>query len=395
MAVKDIFAEGGKMPGLVADQNGPQKEQTMDELMEELNKGDITEAKRSILRLRIAEMNARVKELESRGQQPAPVPPATQTAPPETLEQKAERRQREILDGALKLMQNGASPAIVNQFLASASQTAAPGVGVPGQSMDLGGIAGLITAVAGIMKGNQGEQGGASAANAQITALIQEMKADRDARRDEQMKAMLDTQKLMVEEVRAIKTGETRRQPEQVKVRTRIYLPDNAGKWIPQEFSSDDTIILPPAPIADKGGKTIEEIREENRHAEKLAELGIENTRKDENRKMLSESVATVISAVSSLATSKVAGGSPASPVASSPDLGSMNCETCKKDFNFTLGATHITCPHCGSKYTDSSMLPPEPPPVARPPTMPPPPPPVDVQPVADPPIVAGKEGKE
>ncbi len=121
-----------------------------------------------------------------------------------------------------------------------------------------------------------------------------------------------------------------------------------------EEVPLDRPILLEPKPAA--GGKSIEMIKEENRHAEEIERL---KTDKD-YKTSLANTVASIPEKVGRGLASQALGeeedeaGAGAGAAARKIETEQFKCTeaTCGKEFAITKGALRVQCPHCGSIYT-------------------------------------------
>jgi len=189
-------------------------------------------------------------------------------------------------------------------------------------------------------------------ANTELSQLIQEIRQQNQNKQDSILQSMVETNKLILAKLsEPAKPGETT--PARPVVRTRVYVPGPTGQWQPQEFEPGETVVLPPVPVPMDNGKDIALIAEENRHKERMTEIGIDNEKKVENRKL----VGGVVDSLATIAGAAFTGGKPnnkptvpdAPPV--TPEVEHMTCDNCHKDIPYNSGAREVTCPHCQTKY--------------------------------------------
>jgi hypothetical protein len=367
MAVKDIFAEGGRLPDPVSSNNETQvKEPTLDELLSELDRQDLTEAKRTMLKLKVTEMNTRIAESNARIRELENGKPGVAAAANKTQEDPATKNQKDISANALLLMERGVSPDVVARYILSASttqpNTALPGGG--GGGFDMAGFASLVNTIKDLVKPS-GDGG-----DPEMKLMVKTLAASVEAlmKKDQDSKDAL-LKDLMLE-VKNIKAGSGQVNSTTPLPKALIFEHNPAtGKFEKTELAPGDTYILPTSPTPT--GKTIDEIREENRHKEAEEKLKADIAGKQQSNKVLGDVAASIVEVGSTLVGSVL--DKTGSPVAKPRNSGQANeitykkCENpqCGFDIPIPPGAWRITCPNCKNQdgsptvYTDWSKAPP------------------------------------
>ncbi len=132
--------------------------------------------------------------------------------------------------------------------------------------------------------------------------------------------------------------------------KSHVYRQDEKGIWVKEELEPGEAMIVPPA-VQPNGGKSIEELKEEHRHAEVMA-----RQKADQDYK---EKVATTLSEIPERIGAGLAGQfheaeqpAPTAPrAAPTVNLMKFKCPdtACSFEFQVPENTLSITCPKCGS----------------------------------------------
>ena len=178
----------------------------------------------------------------------------------------------------------------------------------------------------------------------EIKALLKVLaQKDIDAK-DAQLKAIVDQNKILVEHLtNPAKGGSTS------GVKTKIFTLDSKSETGYKEtvFEPGDTIILPPPP---REGKSVEELKEENRHAEEKERIDNEKTYKTNIANTLAsipEKIGRGLAGSIVEAGNKGAINPVADTVARTAAQEDFKCPDCGNVFKIPEGAEKITCPYC------------------------------------------------
>lgn len=96
-------------------------------------------------------------------------------------------------------------------------------------------------------------------------------------------------------------------------------------------------------------GESIEQLKEKNRHAEKMEELQTEKKYKDDLVRVVSDIPESIGRGLASDIKEKPRGRQQA---AQTGELQKVDCEVCHATIHYPNDATNITCPKCGAIYT-------------------------------------------
>jgi predicted RNA-binding Zn-ribbon protein involved in translation (DUF1610 family) len=193
-------------------------------------------------------------------------------------------------------------------------------------------------------------------ANTELSQLLQEIRQQNQNKQDAVLQAVMETNKAILTKLSEPAKPAENNNP-RPGIKTRVFIPDHTnGRWVPQEFEPGETVILPPVPMPVDNGKDVALIAEENRHKERMTEIGAENEKKVENRKLVGEVVDSLATIAGAAFTGGKSNDKPASQ--STPEIEHMTCETCHKDIPFNSGAKEIVCPHCNAKYIEDQQAP-------------------------------------
>lgn len=359
MAVKDIFSEGGRMPDPVSgNSNPPPREENLDELLAELDRQDLTEAKRVQLKLRITEMNTRIAESNARIRDLESGKVSTTTgATNKPQEDPAAKSQKDITANALVLMERGVSPDVVARYILAAS-TNQPGVVIPGGGagggFDMAGFASLVNTIKDLVKPS-GDGG-----DPEMKLMVKTLAASMEAlmKKDQDSKDTLLKDLLL--EVKNIKTGQPPAPATLPKAALFEHNP-TTGKFEKVELGPGDMYIMPIRPASTE--KSVDQLREENRHAEEEAKSKLEEVKSAENRKLLGTVADSIVTVGSTIAASLVGGGTDKTKSSDVPksEVTYFKCTNPKCNFDIPVspGAWRIQCPNCATAYTDWSKAPP------------------------------------
>ncbi len=259
-------------PGAETSRVSNKGEETLDEFLASLDKQEMTEAKRTRVKLFIEEMNARIQELRDKyagKAQPRDIPGAD----PRLDASLAVRR--EIAANALMLSKEGLPLDAVSKYLQSSLNSLGGAVGTAGP-IGAGDIAGLITAISTALKPS------GSAGDPEIKALLKQLADNAIAQKDKTLTDLMQQNKAILDEIKVIKTGGGDDRTSR-KGKVKVIKPD----FSVEEFEEGEAIILQqPAPGA--GGEPIEVVQERNRHDEKMLEIKAESEHKKELRELAS-----------------------------------------------------------------------------------------------------------
>lgn len=238
-----------------AGNNQTAEEQSIDTVMKELDEGELTEAKRTSLRLRVAEMKQRIRDLENKatGNNGSGSPTVT-----EAKSEAVTSLKREIAENAKAFLDSGLPPDTVAKYLQNSLTNMPNTVGIGGP-LGASDLASLITAIGNLIKPN-GNGGG----DPEIKEVLNRLAAAEASRQDDKFDKLVEQQNKILEELKGIKSGGGEEKTKRSKV-----LVINNGK-VEGEFEPDSPIIVKEP---SGGGRNIEEIKEDNRHNERLEEL--------------------------------------------------------------------------------------------------------------------------
>jgi len=303
-------AGGGQTQGQVDIQSSLEKELAAEdtELAKELQR---TRAEEMIQRRRLA--IARMEEAGHRSAQSQGVP------------QTPERGKEWLVEVAQGLLTKNVDPNIVGRtldYLLGISGSPGVPIGLPGAPAPAQGI--TFSDVKEIFRMGQ----------------------ESTAKSDPAIANILDRLSLKVEALE--KTALTRPAPAPEK-RTVIVVKSD-GTF--EEVELGKPIIIQPKPASDR--KSIEEIKEENRHAEEVAKLEADK----EYKNSVAHTLASIPEKIGRGLAGQVAEGGgeeTAAPAAANRtiELEPFTCknEECGKVTPIPKNATKFTCPHCGSIY--------------------------------------------
>ena len=241
---------------------GGAEEQSIDDVMAELDKGEITEAKRTSLKLRVAEMKERIRLLEDRAAHGAKPEGSTANAADDTKAAAALGMKREIAANAAMFLKEGVNADTVAKYLQSSLSGLSGNLSIAGP-VGAADIPGLVTSIANALKPNGG--GG----DPEIKTLLKALADNAASQRDEQMKTLLQQNRDLLVEVKNIKTGGGDKVGSETKRgKVKIIKPD----FTVQELEDDGSpIILSPAPGG--GQNNIDWEKEKNRHNEEVEKI--------------------------------------------------------------------------------------------------------------------------
>lgn len=316
--------------------------QTLDDILAELDKdilteakGVMTEAKLTNLKVKIAEMKARIRELENQPAGPR------QGGEGKTLDSQTETvlaLRREVAANAMALLKEGVNSETVGKYLQTSLSTLspAPGVGGPASVSD---IASLITAISGALKGNSG------GSDPEIKALLKQLVDSANTEHSQTLKELLAQNKTLLEEVKTIKAGagSTEGGGAGRRGKVKVIKPDMTV----EEFEDGEPIIIQP-PASTTGAENVEAVRERNRHDEKMEEIRIEGRYKDK----LGDTISEIPERAGSGFASHVLGQRKSDGQSGGPKLEFIECPDCHSKVNITpqTGAS-VTCT-CGNIFT-------------------------------------------
>ena len=242
----------------------------------------------------------------------------TQTAPNNGAE--IELKKDQIVANAILLLEKGLPANVVGQYLT-------------------GGMAGNIPVNLGNMGGQQGLNIG------DIKTIMDMMKGQNST--DPQLTATLNRLNDRLENI------ERERKPADEKPRSWVIV--NADGTV-QRINSDEPIVIRP-PVPANTGKSIEEIKEENRHAEVLEAQKTEREYKEKIAGVVAELPERIGAGLGGRMLEQEESSGPAAKT-STVQLEHWKCKAeiegkpCGFDILIPPGATtEITCPKCGTIY--------------------------------------------
>lgn len=239
-----------------------------------------------------------------------------------------------LTDLAQGLLEKGMDPAIVGRivdYLIGAGQfpmVGLPSGGAPAQGMSFADMREMFK------MGQESVQNNGGGTDPEIKEYLKKIA-------EGQANAQTEAIKSLVEEVRKIKNGEGNGKP----ATKMVFLEAGAEAKKDEDgivyVTKTKYVTAPAAP-----GTNIEELRENNRAAERKLEL--EESRK--SREMWGETIAKTVESVAGVGASLVAGGviAPKGAAAKAKDpIEYFKCTGCGFEIPVTPGAPQITCPQC------------------------------------------------
>jgi len=318
----------------------PQNKKTTIEMIQDaqdqLDQQNITELQRLTLKKRIAEMK---RELST---EISPGSPSAQSITVNTATEKTE-----MMNMALQMLNSGVDPVIVNKFLASSPVLNGPAVNSTNEAVS------MLTTIIKELKSVFTPPVPAGNGNSEVTELIKIIKEERQNQQNEILKNLVAMNQTMIKKIEFIETN--RNSVPITAAKTKIFLP--VGKqWIQKDIGPDEALILPPIETPPEG-KTVEEIREENRHREKMEEIN-QSKEKSENMGKMIGQVAEGLTTIAAAAAAQAGINTPKTKANQSSMLDTFKCEKCGFSIPVPPGATSITCPACKEIYKDSESDP-------------------------------------
>lgn len=324
---------------------GPQGD-ALDTILDDLDKEELTDAKRTNIRLRLrerdAEMRARIRELEN---QTLGNKKASENSGVDPRMEAALAFRKEVAANAKDFLDAGVNSETVAKYLSSSltGLSSATGIGVVAGPASVGDIPGLVTAIATALKSTNG------GTDPKLLALMEKLTDNAEKDRNQILKDMLVELKATVNEVKAIKSG-TGKDGEGVskKGKIKVIKPDHTI----ETFDADEPIVLE-QPAAGGLVEPIESIREKNRHAEKMEELKADREWKKEITTIASEIPERIGAGAAQTMLNSGGGGK-------GEDEGGgfqyIECEECHSQIPVLPGNTKLKCAKCGMVYTSKTV---------------------------------------
>jgi DNA-directed RNA polymerase subunit M/transcription elongation factor TFIIS len=228
-----------------------------------------------------------------------------------------------LLDYTTGLLSKGMDPIQVGRLVdyLIGGNSYLPAVGLPGAGAPAGGLTfDNVIALANMLKENNNKTD--PTLNALLTKLTEKIEA--------------------VEKVAAARSTA---QPEK---RTAYIVI----KGVIEEISMDRPILIEPE--NDAGAKSIEMVKEENRHAEEIERLKTDK----EHKNSIANTLASIPEKIGRGLAGEIAGGGEIdvpsqAPGAKTAEQEQFTCPECKTEFMIPAGALQFTCPNC--TQTDGS----------------------------------------
>ncbi|MDP2730335.1 MAG: hypothetical protein Q8O55_07625 [Dehalococcoidales bacterium] len=237
---------------------------------------------------------------------------------------KPEGRGKEWLtDMAQGLLERGMEPAVVGRTIDYLlGNNSFPSVGMPG---------------------NGAPQGGMS-----FTDMKELFKMGQESNKSDPNLAILLER--LTNKIEAVEKIASAPRNEQARPRTAfIVKSDNTLEEVPL----DRPILLEAKPIA--GGKSIEMLKEENRHAEEVERLKTESKYKvsvAETLASIPEKIGRGLASQAMGEEEEVVAGARSAAKTIETEVFKCTDEQCGKEFNITKGALKVQCPYCATIYT-------------------------------------------
>jgi hypothetical protein len=318
------------------------QEQTLDELLAEMEKEDLTEAKKTKLKLHIAEMKARIRELENR---PAGGQQVSEGARGPSREEVLADMRREVAENAVAFLQQNVPPDHVGRYLTNAMSGLSGAMGVPGGTTD---IPGMIVAIANAIKPSS------NGSDSRVVQLLEKLSDNSERERLQMMKDMADQNRAILEEIKnLVKTNAEKKEAggseKPAKSRVTVIKPD----FTLMEFDADKPIIVPAPAPGTQGGDSLEVLREKHRHEEEMETRRADNDNKREMRKIMGEIPERIGHGLASRAVSGEEGEAEEEEPQNKGNLQFWKCTNGDCGFNIPIppGAEAIECPKCKAIY--------------------------------------------
>ncbi len=313
MALEEVL-KGERKTGAQTQTDPP--EQLTSALEKELGAED-TELARELQRTRAEEIIARRRNAIAaiRGGHAVTEPGNTRTP-----ESGQGRGKEWLVDMAEGLLKRGLDPSVVGRtvdYLLGQGQS--PQIGLPGAVAPAGGIS--------------------------FTDMKELFKMGQESNKTDS--TLTDILKKLTDKIDTVERIAASRPP--AEKRTAFIVGQDGSL---QEVPLDRPILLQTKPI-DAGVKTIEMLKEENRHAEEIQRLSIDK----EHKNSIAQTLASIPEKIGKGLASQVmedGGGEETVAISSGrTEMESFQCPECKTEFSIPAGALQITCPNC--KQADGS----------------------------------------
>ncbi len=316
MALEDVL-KGERKTGAQTQTEPP--EQLTSALEKELGAED-TELARELQRTRAEEIIARRRNAIAaiRGGHAVAEPGNTRT------QESGQGRGKEwLVDMAEGLLKRGLDPSVVGRtvdYLLGQGQS--PQIGLPGAGTPSQGIS--FTDMKELFKMGQES----NKTDPTLTALLTKL----------------------TDKIEAVEKVAAARPPAVAEKRTAFIIGQDGSL---QEVPLDRPILLQPKPV-DAGAKSIEMVKEDNRHLEEVERLKIDK----EHKNSIAQTLASIPEKIGKGLASQVmeSGGAEETvtgAAARTAEMESFQCPECKTEFSIPAGALQITCPNC--KQADGS----------------------------------------
>ena len=150
---------------------------------------------------------------------------------------------------------------------------------------------------------------------------------------------------------------EQNRRPVEAKpAKGYVYRQDATGAWKKEELEPGETLLIPTAQVTT--GKSIEEIKEENRHAEELEKMKADKDYKEKIAGVVAELPERIGAGLAGRVMDQEEAAAPAARTMSTKMeyfkcKGDLEGKVCGYDIPIPPGATlQVTCPKCGTIYS-------------------------------------------
>jgi hypothetical protein len=323
-----------------AEKTSEKTEETIDDILTALDKEDFTEAKRTTLKLRVAEMRARIRDLENRPGN------TTQNGEPK-LDRQAEialEVRREIAADARAMLDEGIDSNTVAKYLQSALSSTVRTPGLTGP-VTVGDIPQLIKSIAESLSPSKNGGG-----DPEIKELLRKISDNSEKERLQFLKDIVaenrNANKALLEEIKLMRTDTKTVGENKKSVKVKIIKPD----WTVVDLEEGEPIIITqPSGSSDE---PLESIKEKNRHVEKMKEIEIDAEDKKEKRDILGELPERIGMGLAHRSLEEAAKEDEST--SDSGDLKYFKCKNkdCNKQIPYTPGSLVVICPHCGEKHS-------------------------------------------